>query len=68
MLQFIKKIESKILTKLFMRWVKDEWDIELLQLTAKLIEDRTVSLQRIVDAYNHVEVKGFRAYKEDGKV
>lgn len=51
-----------------MRWVRDEWDIELLQLTAKLINDRTDTLKRIVDTYNHVEVKGFMSHKEDGKV
>ena len=29
----LEKVESKILTKLFMRWVENEYDLETLALT-----------------------------------
>lgn len=64
--QLFKKIESKILTKLFIRWVKDEWDVELLQMTDKLIQDRTHFLQTMIDVPTRVEVKGFRNDNKDG--
>tara|TARA_R110002124_G_scaffold116819_1_gene273503 strand:+ start:235 stop:429 length:195 start_codon:yes stop_codon:yes gene_type:complete len=57
---FIEKIESKILTKLFTRWVDREYDIELLEMTNSVITTRVVELKTFVDMCTKVEIKGFR--------
>jgi|TARA_B110000908_G_scaffold149544_1_gene182858 hypothetical protein len=57
---FIEKIESKILTKLFTRWVDKEYDVELLEMTNSVITTRVVELKTFVDMCNKVEIKGFR--------
>ena len=57
---FIEKIESKILTKLFTRWVDREYDIELLEMTGSVITNRVVELKTFVDMCTKVEIKGFR--------
>lgn len=59
---FIEKIESKILTKLFTRWVDREYDIELLEMTNSVITNRVVELKTFVDMCTKVEIKGFRKY------
>ena len=59
MKRLIQKIESKILTKLFTRWVDNEFDIELLQMTKHMIESRENELQLIVGHVNKKEIKGF---------
>jgi hypothetical protein len=59
MKRLIQKIESKILTKLFTRWVDNEFDIELLQMTKSMIESRENELQLIVGHVNKKEIKGF---------
>ena len=57
---FIEKIESKILTKLFTRWVDKEYDVELLEMTNSVITTRVVELKTFVDMCTKVEIKGFR--------
>ena len=57
---FIEKIESKILTKLFTRWVDKEYDVELLEMTNSVITTRVVELKTFVDMCNKIEIKGFR--------
>jgi 6-phosphogluconate dehydrogenase len=59
MKRLIQKLESKILTKLFTRWVDNEFDIELLQMTKHMIESRENELQLIVGYVNKKEIKGF---------
>jgi 6-phosphogluconate dehydrogenase len=59
MKRLIQKLESKILTKLFTRWVDNEFDIELLQMTKSMIESRENELQLIVGYVNKKEIKGF---------
>jgi hypothetical protein len=59
MKRLIEKIESKILTKLFTRWVNTEFDIELLQMTKSMIEGREQELQLIIGYVNKKEIKGF---------
>lgn len=60
--KLIQKIESKILTKLFMRWVATEWDIETLQMTGGMISARETEINSIVSAANRTEVYGFKRY------
>jgi hypothetical protein len=57
--RLIQKIESKILTKLFTRWVANEWDMELLQMTGGLISARE---SEIIDVTNRREIYGFKRY------
>lgn len=58
----IQKIESKILTKLFMRWVDKEYDLELLAMTRSLIQNKETEIKSIIDYANKVEIKGFKRY------
>ena len=58
----IQKIESKILTKLFMRWVDSEWDLELLQMTKGMIQQRETTLNDLLARANRVEIEGFKRY------
>ena len=60
MKKLLQKLESKILTKLFTRWVNSEFDIELLQMTKSMIETRERDLQLIVGYINKNEIKGFK--------
>ena len=58
----IQKIESKILTKLFMRWVDKEYDLELLAMTRSLIQNKETEIKSIIDYANKVEIKGYTRY------
>jgi hypothetical protein len=62
MKNIIQKIESKILTKLFMRWLDREWDLELLQMTGGLISAKETELKTLIDMANRKEVYGFKRY------
>lgn len=59
----IQKIESKILTKLFMRWVDNEYDLELLAMTRSMIQTKETEIKSIIDLANKVEVGGFKRYE-----
>ena len=58
----IEKIESKILTKLFMRWVEKEYDLELLAMTRSLIQNKETEIKSMIDYANKVEIKGYKRY------
>jgi hypothetical protein len=58
----IQKIESKILTKLFMRWIDNEYDLEILQMTGSMISQKEVEIKTLIDTANRVEIKGFKQY------
>jgi transcription antitermination factor NusA-like protein len=62
MKKLLQKIESKILTKLFMRWIDREYDLELLAMTRSLIQNKETEIKSIVDYINKVEIKGFKRY------
>ena len=62
MRNLLQKIESKILTKLFMRWIDSEYDMELLAMTRSLIESKETELKLLIDQANKVEIKGYRRY------
>jgi hypothetical protein len=59
MKSLVKKLKSKVLTKLFIGWVNDEYDLSLLSATRTLIVQRETKLKQFIDSYNKVEVKGF---------
>ena len=54
----VKKIKSKLLTKLFVEWVKESKDIEALQFSNELITQRL----ELVD--NRTRVIGFKMNKD----
>jgi len=58
----IQKIESKILTKLFMRWIDNEYDLEILQMTGSMISQKETEIKTLIDTANRVEIKGFKQY------
>jgi len=53
-MNLIKKVKSKLLTKLFVEWVKESKDVEALQFSKELIDSRI----DVVD--NRTRVIGFR--------
>ena len=59
----IKKLKSNLLTYLFKDWVKNETDIETLQLTLSMIKQRENILVEDVNTSRTI-VKGFRAFKK----
>jgi len=50
----VKKVKSKLLTKLFVEWVRESKDVEALQFSKELIDSRI----DVVD--NRTRVIGFR--------
>lgn len=55
-----QKLKSKLLTKLFIDWVHDEWDIDTLIQTRLLIQQRETQLKAMIDISTRVEVNGFK--------
>ena len=53
-MNLVKKIKTNLLTKLFVEWLKEEKDIETLQITNKMVSDRL----DVVDNVTHII--GFR--------
>ena len=60
----IDKIKSKLLTYLFKDWVANEYDLETLELTKGMIDNRAIMLKTIIDKVNHKPIIGFRAYSK----
>jgi len=56
----LNKLESKILTKLFLRWVDNEYDLELLSITKGMIQKKEAKIKSMIDLANKVEIKGYR--------
>ena len=52
----INKLKSKLLTKLFVEWVKNEIDIETLEMSRSMIEQR----QNIINPQTDTPTIGFR--------
>ena len=63
MKKLFQKLESKILTKLFMRWVDTEYDLETLAMTRTMIYNKEVEIKSIIDKVNHKPFKGFVNYE-----
>jgi vacuolar-type H+-ATPase subunit F/Vma7 len=55
----IRKLKSKLLTKLFKEWVEDEWDMELLMMTATLIHNREDVLKQYMESADKPQIIGF---------
>ena len=60
----ITKLKSKLLTCLFKDWVKNEYDLETLELTKGMIDNRAIMLKTIIDKVNHKPIIGFRAHSK----
>jgi len=58
----LNKLESKILTKLFMRWIENEYDLETLTLTKGMIHQKETELKAMIDKANRVEITGYKRY------
>ena len=54
-MNFVKKVKSKLLTKLFVEWVGESIDIEALQFSKELID------MRIDTVDNRIRIIGFNA-------
>ena len=66
MKKLMQKIESWILTKLFTRWVNGEYDLETLEVTKSMIENREYELKWAIDKLNHKQIIGFQSnFKKD---
>ena len=60
----ISKLKSNLLTYLFKDWVKNEYDLETLELTKGMIDNRAIMLKTIIDKVNHKQIIGFRAHSK----
>jgi len=58
----LEKLESKILTKLFMRWIDKEYDLETLSLTKGMIHQKETEIKFAIDQANRVEITGYKRY------
>ena len=58
----LNKLESKLLTKLFMRWVENEYDLETLSLTKGLIHQKETEIKFAIDQANKKFVVGYKRY------
>lgn len=58
----LNKLESKLLTKLFMRWIDREYDLETLELTKGLIHQKETEIKFAIDQSNRVEIVGYKRY------
>ena len=61
----INKIKSKLLTKLFMEWVSDEFDIETLEASKLMIQNRQDTVNTLADKANPPSPIGFVIGKND---
>ena len=48
----IGQIKSKLLTYLFNDWVSNEFDLETLQLTKTIIQNRETKIKEITESVN----------------
>lgn len=60
----LNKLESKLLTKLFMRWVENEYDLETLALTKGMIHQKETEIKFLIDQANKTYITGFKRYDE----
>lgn len=67
MRKFLQNIESKILTKLFTRWVNNEFDTELLELTKMTIQNREILVKSMIDKANYKPILGFHSHLKNEK-
>ena len=58
----INKIKSKMLTYLFKDLVANEYDLETLELTKGMINNREIMLKTIIDKVNNKPILGYRSH------
>ena len=58
----ISKLKSNLLTYLFKDWIANEYDLETLELTKGMIDNRAIMLKTIIDKVNHKPIIGFRQH------
>ena len=56
----IEKIKSKLLTKLFISWVNEEFDVELLEASKAMIQQRQDTVNTLSDQANPPRPIGFQ--------
>ena len=56
----IEKIKSKLLTKLFISWVNEEFDVELLEASKAMIQQRQDAVNTLADQSNPPRPIGFQ--------
>ena len=56
----IDKIKSKLLTKLFIDWVNDEFDVELLEASKVMIQNRQDQVNYLAEKANPPATIGFK--------
>ena len=56
----IEKIKSKLLTKLFISWVNEEFDVELLEASKAMIQQRQDAVNTLADQTNPPRPIGFQ--------
>lgn len=56
----IDKIKSKLLTKLFIDWVNDEFDVELLEASKLMIQNRQDQVNYLAAKANPPTPIGFK--------
>ena len=56
----LDKFKSYMLTKLFTEWVSQEFDVETLEMSKLMIQQRQDVINQSIDNANRIEVIGFR--------
>mgnify|MGYP006969490785 CR=1 FL=1 len=56
----LEKFKSYMLTKLFTEWVSQEFDVETLEMSKLMIQQRQDVINQSIDNANRIEVIGFR--------
>lgn len=56
----LDKIKSKLLTKLFIDWVSQEYDVELLEASKVMIQQRQDTVNTLADKANPPTPIGFK--------
>ena len=56
----LDKIKSKLLTKLFVDWVNDEFDVELLEASKVMIQQRQDAVNFLASKANPPASFGFK--------
>lgn len=56
----LDKIKSKLLTKLFIEWVNDEFDVELLEASKVMIQNRQEHVNFLAAKANPPTPIGFK--------
>ena len=56
----LEKIKSKLLTKLFIEWINDEFDVETLEASKMMIQNRQDMVNTLADQANPPRPIGFQ--------